>query len=198
MTVKEHLYVGAVASIPATICSSPKSVVLIITSVLIDADHYFFYMIHEKRILLNPNVFMKEHSNWEYFGPRIHLFHNYDTAILSLLAAIHFSGIWWFIGAGIWLHLICDQVATYRKYRFMRIRSLLGDLIRYCKYLKATARGQQNEFMLNWRNTWINHIIKSFPEKSYQDIMSHCQLSDKYTEEPIKHSDDLGSWRHVL
>ncbi len=198
MTVKNHIYIGTAAAAPLSVISPSGSLLFLCVSLLVDIDHFLFFTWHQKKIILNPKSFIRTHEDWDYFGPRIHLFHNYETILIAILSAFVNGDIWLYFAGGIVFHLICDQVSTFHKYRFLRIRSLIGDFIRYRQYLCATRKGQEKKFIVAWRNTWINHIINAFPEKSPSQISTECAIMKTYPDKPFIASDDFGTWRSVF
>lgn len=152
---------GVSAAIPVSLWSIPWASALFLSSVLIDLDHFLFYWFQEKEVSINVRQFLSDYRKWNYYGPRVQIFHNYEFVVFMGAIAFIYKGILLWSFAGVLLHLIYDQGESYYRFRYMRVKTLVGDVLRYKEYLDARRQGKEKEYMVNRRDSWRNHLRKS-------------------------------------
>jgi len=119
---KFHIVVGAVASIliyflfPVTLL---QTLIIFLSSFLIDADHYFYYIFKKKDInfFRARNWFMKKRNLWRKMPKEekrkyklsIIIFHGIEFLIIILILA-QFYNIFYFMLVGIIIHLVLDWI----------------------------------------------------------------------------------------
>ncbi len=197
MRVSQHTAIGMTAALPLLFVSPTGAGLQLAVTVLIDIDHLLFYLWHEKKLpAAAPGGFIRQYGQWQYFGPRVHLFHNYETlAGATLLACLTGHILAFCLLAGIGLHLACDQWADYHAFKFLRIKSFWGDLLRYGQYRAAKKAGREKEYMLHRRDTWHRHLsLNLLPEKK-QAALHRCGILALYPEIAIDPNRDAGAWK---
>jgi hypothetical protein len=198
LKITHHAVVGAVAALPLMKWSLPGAIGFWTTSILPDLDHFIFYCLHEKRIYFSLRKFLSAYKKWNYFGPRIHIFHNYEILLLGLIIAWLMDGLAVYLYGGLLFHLICDQVDTYRLFRYLRVKSLIGDLLRYRKYVRACEAGREQEFMIFRRDSWWNHLRCKLAPDRLEAAKRKCEILNIYPEQPIDAACDGGMWQKIF
>lgn len=198
MKVTSHIAVGAVLSIPVMLVEPEGAILFFLTSILVDVDHLLFYCFHEKTISVPLLQSIEIHKKWPYFGPRVHVFHNYETLLFTAIAAWIFGGFFIPVFLGVLLHLFCDQASSIHSARYLRIKSLFGDIIRYIKYTISRQRGDEKDYMTHRRNTWWNHLRKRLPGYRFESAKTQYGILYLYPDIPIKTSEDSGNWNRFF
>jgi len=108
------------------------------------------------------------------------------------------QGIASYIYAGVFLHIICDQIDTYRQFRCLKVRSLIGDLLRYRKYIHALRSGKEKEYMIARRDSWWNHLESSLPPKQLKNPAAKCEILKIYSEITISRKNVNREWKNVF
>ena len=198
MKIAHHAVIGAVAALPLVKWSLPGAIGFWVTSILPDLDHFIFYCLHEKRIYFSLRKFKSRYKNWDYFGPRVHVFHNYELLTLSLIIAVQTGSLGLYLFGGLLLHLVCDQVDTYRLFRYLRVKSLIGDILRYRKYVRACQAGREQEFMIFRRDSWCNHLHSKLSSCQLNVIKCKCDILGIYPEQPISTVADSSEWQKIF
>jgi hypothetical protein len=182
LRISHHVVIGAVVALPLAKWSLPGAIGFWVTSILPDIDHFIFYCLHEKRTCYSLQKILSVYKNWGYFGPRIHIFHNYEWLILGLIIASQTGGFGFYLYGGLVLHLVCDQVDTYRLFRYLRVKSLIGDILRYREYVRA-------------RDSWWNHLHNKLPPDELNAAKCICDIFSTYPEQPINTAADSSMWQ---
>lgn len=198
MRVTHHAFIGASVAIPLSVWSIPGAVTFLFSSIVIDLDHFLFYWFQERKVLFHPGKFLSAYRKWSYYGPRIHIFHNYEFVVLLGACAWIYAGMSLYLFAGILMHLICDQLESYHRFRYMRVRTLIGDVLRYKGYLRVRHKGGEKEYMINRRDTWWNHLRIGLSREQFKKTERQCGIFDIYPESPINKADDTGSWKWLV
>ncbi|MBF0621031.1 MAG: hypothetical protein HQL54_03815 [Magnetococcales bacterium] len=197
MQAKQHLAVGMIGALPILMwSSSTEAAVFIAASVLIDSDHILFQWFHSRKI--TPlNHLIKSYVTWDYFGPRILIFHNYETLVFLACYAVYSEiFLFYYVFLAVFLHLFLDQIGNYLTFRVFRIRTLLGDIVRYQRYLSARNAGKEREFLIARRDSWINYVLGRFSDKNLDEkspYLGGIQLT--YPEQPINKSKKDSEWQ---
>ena len=194
MKVNQHAAAGGAVAIILSRISVSGALVFWFSSVFIDMDHLLFYAAHEKKNAATSLKNVYAYRQWDYYGPRVHLFHNYETLVTLGYLAWVLGGGMLYLFLGVFFHLICDQAQTYWMYRFFRVRSLFGDIFRYAQYLKAKRRGRGREFIISWRDSWWGHLKRSLPNDLFNKRACTSSIFDLYPEVPIDKDAEAGSW----
>jgi len=198
LRITHHTAIGALAAIPVYDWSITGAVALFLASVVIDVDHFIFYIFHEKNFSISVRKFLSVYRGWSYYGPRIHVLHNYElVALLGVLAWIY-RGVLVYLFVGAFLHLVCDQMDSYRMFRYMRVGTLIGDTVRYQGYLRARRQGDEKEYMIDRRDTWWNHLRSSLSKERFREAENTCGILKIYPEMPINNSGNRGIWEKFL
>ena len=190
--------IGTLISIPLSSSSMIGASAFFISSVAIDMDHFIFYWFHQRAFFLYPRKFLLAYEKWSYFGPRVHIFHNYEMVLLLVAIAWIYGGLSWYWFAGALVHLICDQAESYKKFRFMRVRTFVGDILRYREYLHASRQSLEQEYMISRRDSWWNHLKTSLSDEQFIRNERHCGIFEIYPEIPIDKSNHSGTWKGLL
>ncbi len=194
LKVTSHIVISSAFSIPMMGLAPEGAFLFFLTSVLIDVDHLFFYCFHEKTISIPILKSSSIYKVWQYFGPRVQLFHNYETLIFTGMASWYNKGLFLPVFLGALFHLFCDQTASIHSARYLRIKTLTGDIIRYYKYLKTKNRGNEMTYMTQRRNTWWNHLRSHLPNLCFETAKLRYGILNLYPDIPIKSSEDTGNW----
>lgn len=198
MKIRDHAVTGVSVAIPVSIWSIPWAAALFLSSVAIDLDHFLFYWFQEKEVSLNLRQFLSDYRKWDYYGPRVQIFHNYEFVVfLGAIAFIYKGVLLWFF-AGVFLHLICDQAESYYRFRYMRVKTFVGDILRYKEYLNAKRQGREKEYMVNRRDSWRNHLRTSLSKEQFKKTESQCGISEIYSEMPMDKLCDGEAWKRLL
>lgn len=192
--VNQHAAAGGVAAIVLSQISVSGALVFWFSNVFVDMDHLLFYAAHEKKKVAINLKDVSAYGRWEYCGPRVNFFHNYETLVVLGYLAWGMGGSMRYLFWGVFFHLICDQAQTYWMYRFFRVRSLFGDIFRYVQFLKAKRRGRCREFMIFWRDSWWGHLKRSLPDDLFKKKVCACCIFDLYPDIPIDKDAGVGSW----
>jgi len=80
----------------------------------------------------------------------------------------------------------------------MRVRTLIGDTIRYQGYLRARRQGDEEEYMIDRRDTWWNHLRSSLSKERFREAENTCGILKIYPEMPINNSGNRGIWKKFL
>ena len=80
----------------------------------------------------------------------------------------------------------------------MRVRTFVGDILRYRKYLQARRRSLEQEYMIERRDSWWNHLRSSLSKERFSKNEQHCGILEIYPEIPINKSIDGSTWRGLL
>jgi len=192
--VNQHAAAGGVVAIVLSHISVSGALVFWFSNVFIDMDHLLFYAAHEKKsgAISLKDVFA--YGQWDYYGPRVNLFHNYETLVMLGYLAWVLGEVMLYLFWGVFFHLICDQAQTYWMYRFFRVRSLFGDIFRYAQYLKAKRWGRGREFMIFWRDSWWGHLSLSLPDDLFKKRACACGIFNLYPDIPIDKDVGAVSW----
>ena len=198
MKIRHHVVIGASVAIPISAWSIPGAVTFFLSSIVIDLDHFLFYWFREKEVSLNLRKFLSDYRKWSYYGPRVQIFHNYELVIFLGAIASIYKGILLCLFAGVLLHLICDQAESYYRFRYMRVKTLVGDILSYKGYLQARSQGREKEYMINRRDSWRNHLRSSLSKEQFKKTENQCGISEIYPEMSTDKSCDGGAWKRLL
>jgi len=158
VTIARHATWGVLFAIPAAIGSFGKAGLMVLVTTLLDVDHVLFFSYHNRRLPWSDPELLRTYREWTYFGPRVLIFHNYETLFLLGVGAAMLGGPVVYAFAGVLLHLSLDQYASYKAFRYLRVRTLAGDLVRYMEYRRAVRAGKEREYMLHRRDSWWCHL----------------------------------------
>jgi hypothetical protein len=198
LKIAHHAVIGAVVALPLVKLSLPGAICFWATSILPDIDHFIFYCLHEKRTWFLLRKFLSAYKNWDYFGPRIHIFHNYELLIFGLIIAGQTGGLVFYCYGGLLLHLVCDQVDTYRLFRYLRVKSFIGDILRYREYVRACHAGREQEFMIFRRDSWWNHLHSKLAPDQLNAAKCKCDILGIYPEQPRNTAVDSSVWQKIF
>lgn len=198
MKIAHHAFIGAFSALPLVKWSLSGAICFWATSMLPDIDHFIFYFLHEKRTCFSLRKFISAYKNWGYFGPRIHILHNYELLILGLIVALQTGDLGFYLYGGLLLHLACDQVDTYRLFRYLRVKSLIGDILRYREYARARQAGRELEFMIIRRDSWWNHLHSKLSPDQLNEAKCKCDILRIYPEQPIGTAGDSSVWQKIF
>ena len=135
MLPKSHIIINLVICLGLLFFINPLGVLIIfLSSVLIDVDHYLYYVFEKKRLslksaynwfLIEKNRFLKlsleERKKHRYF---ILIFHGLETLAIILLLSKYFPHLF-FIFIGFSIHLVEDSIEAV-KFRFAKRRLFLS------------------------------------------------------------------------
>lgn len=198
MKTIHHTAIGALIAVPTSMVSPSGALSFLAATILADMDHLFFYVFHERK--LPPTAFAraKVYRQWQYFGPRIHVFHNYEMLSVLAFTAWVFGGTWFYIFAGMMVHALLDQIETKYQFGFLRIRSLIGDIIRYLEYLRICRRGGEEQYMIHRRDSWKNHLKKAVPKHRLHQAEAACEILRLYPDVPHDVHADSRQWMRLF
>jgi hypothetical protein len=189
---------GISVAIPVSIWSIPWAAAFFLSSMAIDLDHFLSYWFKEKAVSLNLRQFLSNYLKWDYYGPRVQIFHNYEFLVLVGAGAFQYKGIFLWVFAGVFLHLICDQAESYYRFRYMRVKTFVGDILRYKEYLNAKRQGREKEYMVKRRDSWRNHLRTSLSKEQFKKTENQCGIWEIYPEMPIDKLCDGEAWKRLL
>lgn len=198
MKLSTHIFTAAAISIPILYQSMYGASVFFLSAVMIDIDHYIFFSIHNRIYSLNIFMVIRSYKKWSYYGPRVMFFHNYELIILCAVIAYSYGDIYWYMVAGCIFHLSCDQIGTWINFKFMRIRTLTFDLIRYIEYRTAKKKHLEKKYMIEMRDSWISHLKHNLSEQKFNNSIDKCRIFHLYPEVPIKESTNTRYWSNFL
>lgn len=199
MKVSQHALIGAAAAFPVGMHSIENALILFAASVLVDADHLVFYWVQEKANLKKLVKVVGAYEEWDYYGPRIHVFHSYEVVLATILWAwFAHSSLAYCVLAGLSLHLLCDQIHSYSCQRYIRVKTLFGDVVRYWEYRRALAEGRLRDYMLDRRDTWYNHLVQSFPGHKRTAAVKKCGILSLYPDVPIDTGKGTREWKRLF
>lgn len=198
MKIRHHAVIGASVAIPISAWSIPGAVTFFLSSIVIDLDHFFFYWFQEREVLFHPQKFLSAYRKWSYYGPRIHIFHNCELVVILGAISWIYGGMTLYLFAGILMHLTCDQLESYHRFRYMRVKTLIGDVLRYKRYLRVRHEGGEKEYMIDRRDTWWNHLKRGLSKEQFRKTEHQCGILDIYPETPINKAGDGGSWKRLV
>ncbi len=190
--------IGAAVALPILFFSTAGSISFFAASVLTDVDHLVFYAFQKKGFHFSFRKILFDYKKWDYFGPRIHFLHNYEAILISGAFSWYEPGITLYIFAGLFLHLICDQLDTYLNFRHLRVRSLIGDIFRFKKYIRALHIGQEKEYLTARRDSWRNHLESRLSPEQLKDATEKCEILNSYPEIAIRKGIDHREWKTVF
>jgi len=189
---------GISVAIPVSLWSIPWAGAFFLSSVVIDVDHLLSYWFKEKKVSLGLREILSDYMKWDYYGPRVQVFHNYEFLVLVGTGAFQYKGILLWVFAGVFLHLICDQAESYYRFRYLRVKTFVGDILRYKEYLTAKRQDRVKEYMINRRDSWLNHLRTSLSKEQFKKTESQCGISEIYPEMPIDKLCDGEAWKRLL
>lgn len=198
MKIFQHAVIGTAAAVPILFFSASGSVLFFAATVLTDIDHLVFYAFQKSRRHSSLRTILFGYEKWEYFGPRIHVLHNYEALILSGAFYLYETRVALCLFAGLCLHLICDQVDTYLKFRYLRVRSLIGDILRFRKYIRAVDTGQEKQYMIARRDSWRRHLESKLSPEQLEDVSGTCEILNIYPEIAVQKEIDHSEWKKVF
>lgn len=136
MLPKPHLVFGAIFSVILYITgfSVFSCVVILLSSILIDFDHYLYYIIKKKDFSLKRAYIWHERLD-KFHKPMMMVFHTVEFLILVLILS-YFNRIFIFIFIGMIFHSILDMLDMLKKGIFYAreyslIRYLVSDKSKY-------------------------------------------------------------------
>lgn len=143
MLPKKHFIFGLVASIVFYFLIPSLSLLEIIifffSSVLIDFDHYLYFLYKKKSFNLKKAYFyfrkegsklhkkLKEEQKKYYTG--IYIFHGIELVAINLVLGYFLHKIFYMVALGMFFHLILDWIQKIGRYEYPRKYSILYDLI---------------------------------------------------------------------
>ena len=105
-----HIIIGIIVSLLLYPVYGLNVLIIFISNLLIDADHYLWYLIKIKDInLFRAFRFYKNRKIRPKYGKVLHIFHTLEFLILTLLLSFYFK-IFFLILIGIVIHLISDVI----------------------------------------------------------------------------------------
>ena len=122
MLPKYHIVIGFLASLIIHLIfqiTFIQFLVIFLSSVLIDADHYFLYILRKKDFSLRKaiNYFKERRKKWLSMKPEkrknykraIFIFHGIEFWLLLIIIANYINLIW-FVLIGIFIHMVLDYI----------------------------------------------------------------------------------------
>jgi hypothetical protein len=198
LKVFQHAVIGTAVALPIMFFSAAGSVFFFAATVLADIDHLIFYAFQRSKGHSSFRTVLFGYEKWDYFGPRIHVLHNYEALILSGAFSLYETGVSLYLFAGLCLHLICDQVDTYSKFRYLRVKTLIGDILRFRKYIRAVNTGQEKQYLIARRDSWRRHLESRLSPEQLEDVSSSCDILNIYPEIAIHKEIDHNEWKKVF
>lgn len=142
MLPKHHIIINLIIALILLFFINPLYVLIIfLSSVLIDVDHYLYYIFEKKRFSLKSaynwylierqkfhDLSLKERKKHRYF---IFIFHGLESLIILFLLSLYVP-IFFFIFIGFSIHLIEDSIIA-AKFKFLKRKLFLS----YAIYLHA-------------------------------------------------------------
>ncbi len=193
MRLEQHAAIGSAVALPLAFYSPAMAAALLASTVLIDVDHLLFYVALTRRVPTSPRAAVADYQRWKYYGPRVMIFHNYETMIAVGLCAWATNGILVAVLGGVLLHMLLDQVPGFLRHRFLRVRTLVGDVARYREYTRAVRAGREEDFMVSYRDSWWGHLRQSMTENEARGVSSACGILGTHPERPLR-AGDGGRW----
>lgn len=80
----------------------------------------------------------------------------------------------------------------------MRVRAFVGDILRYRAYLQARRKSKEQEYMIERRDSWWNHLKSSLSEERFRENERQCGILEIYPDIPINKSIDNSTWKGLL
>lgn len=127
-----HIIVGIIVSFLLYPIYGLNVLIILISNILIDVDHYLWYIFRIKKYnLINAFNFYKDRKLRKKYGRILHIFHT--SEILAILIILSFYNKFFFlILMGVVIHLILDVIYEFKMYiknNDVRIWSFLEFLI---------------------------------------------------------------------
>lgn len=121
MNPKTHILIGGAISLILLFVfdiSPTNTILFFLSSFLLDFDHYIYAVYKTKSynpkkaylFFINKSKFLKKipKENWRKYYSGVYVFHGVETIIFFILLGILISKIFFYISAGIFLHLLLD------------------------------------------------------------------------------------------
>jgi len=80
----------------------------------------------------------------------------------------------------------------------MRVKTLIGDVLRYKRYLRVRHEGGEKEYMIARRDTWWNHLKRGLSKEQFRKTKHQCGILNIYSETPINKAGNGGSWKRLV
>ncbi len=149
MRPKYHVLIGFIVSIILYFFFSIgifKTLIVFFSSILIDFDHYLYYIFKTKNFnlkrahawYLEKEKQLKKLSKQERkrVTYAFYLFHGLETVLIFVLLGYYLWNLFYFVAMGIFLHLLSDYAEQiFHKKRIFKI-SIIADLIERKKLKK--------------------------------------------------------------
>lgn len=123
--------------------------IFFLSSFLIDFDHYLYYVYKYKnfgiikayKTLRQNSVFFKKLTKEERkkFTSGIFIFHGIESIIISFILGLFWEGFY-FIGLGIFLHLVLDYIEKVKNPHPPYKISIIYDLLKFKKYKEVSIK----------------------------------------------------------
>ena len=135
MLTKQHFILNLIISLILLLFIEPIYVLIIfLSSILIDMDHYLYYVFKKKRFSLKSSynwylierkrfydLSLKEKKKHRYF---IFIFHGLESLTILLLLSLYVP-ILFFIALGFFIHLIEDSIVAL-KFKYLKRKLFLS------------------------------------------------------------------------
>ena len=195
----QHATIGCILALPVSAWSFSGALGFIAASILVDVDHFIFYSFQTRRLPWPGLEMESAYQRWSYYGPRVLVLHNYEALLFSGIVAAAFGGFSAYVFAGFLLHLLLDQVSGYALFRYLRVKTLTGDVLRYLRYLEASRSGREREYMLARRDSWQNHLCSLIPDRAkLESVLGTCGILSLFPDVPIDPAQKSAEWRALL
>lgn len=105
-----HIIVGIIVSALLYPIYGLNVLIILISNILIDADHYLWYVLKIKNIdLVKAFKFYKNRNIRVKHGRILHIFHTAEVLILIIILSFY-NKLFFFVLVGIVIHLILDVI----------------------------------------------------------------------------------------
>lgn len=134
MLIKQHIIINLIISLILLFFISPIYVLVIFTSsILIDFDHYLYYIFEKKRYSLKSayNWYLIERKRFHNLSPKekkkhryfIFIFHGLEILIILLFLSLY-TPILFFVLTGFFIHLTEDSIVA-AKFKYLKRKLFL-------------------------------------------------------------------------
>lgn len=127
MLVSKHIIISFFICIPLFFIYNWWTLLIFISAILIDFDHYAHYVIKFKKLNLKK-AYLYYKSRNERSKKVLLIFHTWEV-LAALLILSFFNQIFWFIFLGFFIHMLEDLYDFYFRVKFYKRRiSLFFDI----------------------------------------------------------------------
>ena len=151
MSLKQHVIQASVASVILAPLLGAKTLIIFLSAILIDIDHYFDFVIVTKRFGIR-DMFKYHHPEWQKGRSRymISLFHTVEVFILLFILG-YWSHYFWLVLFGFCLHFIFD---LYHLYMHHAISDKAFSILEYLIRRNSLRRNNQKGYPVPDRDFW--------------------------------------------